>query len=126
MRQCIYCRKSLPLEAFKQRAPRKDRGNARYRMAWCKDCHRLYKRARLYGTTVPQLLGMLKRQDYKCAICSDQLPSTWHLDHDHDTHAIRGILCPGCNTGIGHLRDDPTLLRLAADYLEKEVMLRGY
>ena len=32
---------------------------------------------------------------------------------------IRGILCHGCNAGLGNLRDDLNLLRLAVKYLEK-------
>ncbi len=40
------------------------------------------------------------------------------LDHDHQTGAWRGLLCSRCNTGLGHFRDDPALLRSAAAYIE--------
>jgi hypothetical protein len=39
------------------------------------------------------------------------------VDHDHVTGAVRGILCAGCNTGMGQLRDDPWVLRRAIEYL---------
>lgn len=53
----------------------------------------------------------------RCEICgsSENLCS----DHDHQTGLIRGILCRSCNFGIGHLRDDFSLCKKAASYLEK-------
>lgn len=65
-------------------------------------------------------------QHGECAIC--QVPLTIepgrqgdaaHVDHDHTTGRVRGLLCVTCNSGIGHLDDDPYLLRKAADYLIK-------
>jgi hypothetical protein len=56
----------------------------------------------------------------KCEICFTTEPGgrgTWHVDHDHDTHKIRGILCLRCNAGIGQLNDDPEQLIRAAKYL---------
>jgi len=43
----------------------------------------------------------------------------FNVDHDHKTKKVRGLLCFGCNTGIGCLRDNPSRLRSAADYLER-------
>lgn len=41
-----------------------------------------------------------------------------HIDHDHATGRVRGVLCANCNTSLGLMKDDPSLLRRAADYLE--------
>lgn len=66
---------------------------------------------------------MLAEQSGLCAVCygpavgkSDKLS----VDHDHATGRVRGLLCHHCNAALGHLMDDPNLLRKAAIYLEKE------
>jgi hypothetical protein len=52
-----------------------------------------------------------------CAICSTSIAESVHVDHDHATGKVRALLCPPCNKGLGHFRDDPALLLAAATYL---------
>ena len=59
-------------------------------------------------------------QNGRCAICGVpeyELPSRLYIDHDHETGKVRGLLCPSCNTGLGHLKDDPEVLLRACIYL---------
>jgi Recombination endonuclease VII len=39
------------------------------------------------------------------------------VDHDHVTGFVRGVLCTGCNSGMGQLRGDPWVIRRAIEYL---------
>jgi hypothetical protein len=62
---------------------------------------------------------LLAEQGGVCAICGTSEPSEgrWHLDHDHATDEVRGVLCPHCNKGLGHFKDDTQSLLAAVAYL---------
>lgn len=81
----------------------------------------LYK-VRNHGLTPADYEAMLARQNGGCAICKgppNGSTSRFHIDHDHTTGKVRGLLCMSCNFAIGYLKDDPARARAAADYLEK-------
>jgi len=76
---------------------------------------------RKYGITPEQYDEMLAQQGGGCAICGR--PPTpgisLHVDHDHETCAIRRLLCFLCNNLLGDAGDDPSLLEKAAGYLHE-------
>ena len=67
---------------------------------------------------------ILKSQGGVCAICgnppSKKDKNVLHVDHDHKTGEIRGLLCSFCNVGLGHFKDDVNLLAEAISYLKAE------
>lgn len=76
----------------------------------------------LYGITLEQYNGMVERQGGVCAICGQPPTSATpgrrlHVDHDHKSGVIRGLLCGRCNTGIGSLQESPEILSRAILYL---------
>lgn len=85
------------------------------------------RRVRKKALKVPAGLfaEMQAGQANKCAICGceggseDNRGDRLAVDHDHETGVVRGLLCHKCNTAIGLLRDDPEVLRRAADYLDR-------
>lgn len=75
---------------------------------------------RKYGITYDEFQILLEAQGGRCAICSGTDPGgsgDWHVDHNHETDKVRGLLCSFCNTGIGMFRDNVQNLYLAAAYL---------
>jgi hypothetical protein len=70
--------------------------------------------------TWEQYQDWLVRQDGNCKICGNPAEDkNGHTDHDHETGQLRDLLCGTCNRGIGNFRDDPVLLRAAAEYIER-------
>lgn len=78
---------------------------------------------RKFGLTIEQYEAMLAEQGGGCAIChrSPRDDISLHVDHDHSTGRIRGLLCFRCNNSLGDMEDDPSLLRAALRYLEPVV-----
>ena len=81
---------------------------------------------RKYGVTLEWFTERLDAQGGACILCGHVPPedaikaaSRLHVDHDHGTGAVRDLLCTCCNMGIGYFRDDPDLMRRAAEYIER-------
>ena len=76
---------------------------------------------RRYGMTIEQYDAMLESQGGGCFICG-RLPRediSLHVDHDHSTEKVRGILCFCCNNALADFQEDPQLLTKAVAYLAK-------
>lgn len=74
---------------------------------------------RTYGITTEEYESILNKQNNSCVICSEKFVSNknTHVDHDHNTNEVRGLLCKSCNQGIGLLKDNPNILLNAYNYL---------
>lgn len=75
----------------------------------------------MFGIGLCEFEAILERQGGGCAICGEVAGSERELavDHNHDTHEVRGILCNLCNVGLGYFRDDTDRLIGAAMYLTR-------
>jgi hypothetical protein len=115
MQTCRICKETKPLTEYHWRNDSK-----KYHTK-CKDCWTSDQMARNYGITLDEYERRFAYQNGVCAICSLPQNSTRNqrlcVDHDHDTGAIRGLLCDTCNRGIGLLKDDARILDRAALYL---------
>jgi Recombination endonuclease VII len=80
--------------------------------------HREAKRKRNYGPAVTFLPDDYRQQP--CPICGSADPKALVVDHCHTSGRIRAPICHGCNVAIGYAKDNPTTLRAAADYLERQ------
>ncbi|MFD4933962.1 endonuclease VII domain-containing protein [Streptomyces virginiae] len=88
--------------------------------SYCRSCRAKRNRAsyfmRKYGITEAERDEMIAAQGGVCVICRDA-PAE-HVDHDHQTGKVRGVLCFSCNAALGQFKDRPDVMRRAAAYVE--------
>jgi Recombination endonuclease VII len=71
-----------------------------------------------YGITLAEYDALLQAQNGRCAVCETKpTQKILHVDHDHVTGELRGLLCSACNTALGLLNDDPKRIRALAAYV---------
>lgn len=124
-RVCQKCDRYKPWDQFE---------SAECKYPRCADCRsvdtRELKLQRFYGMTTEQFDSLLESQGGVCANvgCGVKEPggrwNTWHIDHDHLTNEVRGLLCNKCNLAIGHASDSPEILRGLAEYVARRSQLR--
>ena len=121
MRTCLDC-KTVIDESNEVRSGKHLKSRCRpchneWRKAYYKRDHRQDTRLQsTYGITLAQYQQMHDSQRGLCFICSSN--EKLFVDHCHETGQVRGLLCHHCNVMLGHAKDRPELLRLAASYLE--------
>lgn len=96
---------------------------------YCRPCKagidRESKLRKRFGITADDYDRMLAEQGHVCAICGEIERVVDHrgkvrflsVDHDHETGAVRGLLCFTCNVGIGAFKERRDLIEAAAHYL---------
>jgi hypothetical protein len=82
-----------------------------------KQRHRLQR----YGVTPEWFREQLVGQAARCAVCGEVMGPgrDTHVDHDHTTGRVRGLLCRNCNIMLGHAKDSAEILNKAVSYLER-------
>jgi len=82
--------------------------------------HHLKKK---FSITIEQADALLSSQGGVCAICrkaiTDKRGYGFHVDHNHATRKVRGILCFHCNSGLGLFKDNIEVLKSAVEYLKR-------
>jgi Recombination endonuclease VII len=122
---CPDCQAFRPIDSFCKNKASRD-GLA----AYCKPCHnkrgrenkiknwgstREYHLRGRYGIGQVEVDAMLEAQGGLCAVCRKADPE--HVDHDHQTGKVRGMLCFNCNQALGNVRDSVPVLRALITYL---------
>lgn len=144
-RKCVVCKEIKSLDLFYKNKNRK--GGYAYECKKCKnELHRKYrendyvkkaeseraKKYRMknkkkllnqrylknYGITADEKMDLLEQQNHCCKICGSKVDMiSGHIDHNHKTGKVRGILCKECNTAIGLFKDSLNNFKRAIKYL---------
>ena len=114
-KQCHTCDETKPHIEWSRASRTKDGLGSECKVCMGARGRRDYFR-RTHGLLPADLKELRRAQDDRCAICLERSPQ--HVDHDHATGRVRGLLCFLCNVALGHMRDRPALLRRGAAYLE--------
>ncbi len=140
LRTCSVCGNIKSVLQFRKRTWNNYLGHRCGYSCQCKDCIREIRRKRIaglkqadikkfrekhrqhniktmYGLTKKIYDGIIILQNNSCAICQTPFTKTPHVDHDHSTGKVRGLLCHHCNTSLGGFRTKQNLKR-AIEYLE--------
>lgn len=100
----------------------------------CRECNNTQQNKRAimlkhhylrYGLTEHDVQALFEQQRGLCACCGN--PETaivqrtgkikmLHVDHDHKTGKVRGLLCQDCNMSLGHLQDSSQRIQMLLDY----------
>jgi len=139
MKTCVRCKVEKPESSFSLRHRNSPRYKKKdYRFCACKKCEKAYQNEskkgsysgspectrehnlRKYSLTTEQYDAKLLEQGNVCKIC--KAPEAggrgrFHVDHNHRTGEIRGLLCHRCNTALGLAREDVSILSKMIHYL---------
>lgn len=120
-KRCKSCSK-ITLQIWRAKYPERHRETTR---RWGKRNPEKKKDVNLktkYGLPYGSYDRMLAAQEGGCAICRTTTPpgkaGRFHVDHDHETGVVRGLLCTNCNWGIGQFKHREALLQEAIKYLQ--------
>jgi Recombination endonuclease VII len=74
---------------------------------------------RAFGITPEDYDRRLAQQGGGCAVCgrAPKPGKSLHVDHDHETGYVRGLLCFKCNAALGQLDDDLERIERALTYV---------
>ena len=78
-----------------------------------------------YNISIQQVVDKMNLQKGCCGICGRSLfqpndhSTAMHIDHDHNTGFMRGLLCRSCNLMIGYSYDSIKTLGSGRDYLRR-------
>ncbi len=146
MKKCCKCEIEKDESEFSKNVTRKDGLKEAckpcmraYKIQWRKDNHERYsklhreggrrRRLKTFGLTLEQFYLMHDNQKGKCKICDMEIArepqsdgpgrNPAHIDHNHNTGKVRGLLCKNCNPGLGQFKDNIDLLEKAILYLSE-------
>jgi hypothetical protein len=112
-KRCNKCDIDMPISEFGV-----DNSKTTKLSSHCKKCERNNQLKYKFGITLIKYQQLLESQKSCCAICRQPFVGSHNkktapvVDHNHTTNEVRGLLCNGCNRGVGQFKDDVQILKL--------------
>lgn len=121
VQQCKNCRRQYQNQKYIDNKNKISELNKIYREK-NKEKIQEYHIMRNYGITLFEKQQMILNQNNKCKICKNEFKNSkdTHIDHDHGTRKVRGLLCSGCNRMLGFINDNINTLQNAISYLRNK------
>lgn len=113
---CPICKTNKPRKEFNKNKSKYD-GLCSECRPCSKERNKVYNYGRYFDENIDYTL-FTQKKDNVCSICGKSTVKSLAIDHDHNTGKIRGLLCFSCNVGLGHFKDDITLLEKAIEYIK--------
>lgn len=132
-RQCRECRNAYERNRYAKNPRRNPKkywleGKNQKQILELKRKRSIKRRYERYGLDIASLQKRLDAQFGHCATCytvltldsssKNEVIKPAHVDHDHKTGLVRGILCSKCNHALGLVNDDPDILKNMIEYLK--------
>ena len=118
---CKKCGEEKELSCF--RINRKSTGSRRTE---CIDCGKKISREHTFkitrGISHEERDKLLELQGGVCKCCGKSTHGSkkgWHVDHNHATGVIRGVLCANCNIALGQVNDSIEQLEQLIMYIKE-------
>ena len=118
-RTCIACHRARS-KAWKLRNP--ERAKALTQASYERNRDALLRSK--YGVGIAEVDQIVARQDGTCGNkgCSTPVTNRSHIDHDHETGIVRGVLCQPCNQALGLCKEDRGRLLGLVEYLDQDMV----
>lgn len=119
-RVCLKCKQAKFVDDFHKAV-----GMTTGRSNTCKSCAAVVGREsryrRVYGITEAEYQRLLAEQGGRCAICrtdraNPNRDARFAVDHNHETKAVRGLLCLRCNVLLANALEKTDVLLEAVAY----------
>ena len=125
MRKCKICSEEKDITEYTSfmYPNRRSPNGVTYHHRACKPCRAKQeasiRRKDVYGVSDEWYEKQLEMQGSECMICGGETcrNKPLFIDHNHDTGAVRGLLCGPCNSMIGFAQENPSILNAGIDYL---------